>query len=54
MLKVIPKLIQRAAAVAQSVDDPSKVLVRCNYTDVGSNKPAEKVGWKILVAPSVA
>ena len=45
MLKVLPKLIQRAAAVAQSVDDPSKVLVWCNSSWVWIT-PRHKVAGK--------
>ena len=53
MLKVIPKLIQRAAAVAQSVDDPSKVLVWYNSSWFESRRG---IRWqaKLLAAPKVA
>ena len=42
----------RCDAAAQSVERPSKVPVRCNSTDTGSNHATD--GRKILEAPSVA
>ena len=41
-------------AVAQSVERPSKVLIVCNSTDVGSNHALPYGGSTILAAPSVA
>ena len=43
-------LVQAArVAIAQSVESPSKVPVRCNSTDVGLNPGATvKGGWTIV------